>query len=788
MSHRHINDLLRRTLRVHLALAMLLYAVAGQAQDDYVPPEEFQEQPQIDYSPDQGGGQATGLPSTQPVPQPLEQTALPPESATLNLNNADIRILINTVSKATGQNFIVDPRVKGKVTVVSAKPMSKDEIYEVFLAVLQVHGFAAVPADGIVKIVPDATAKQSSVPMGRAGESNSDQLVTRVLQLENVAAGQLVPIIRPLVPQQGHLAAYAPTNVLVITDRASNISRMVDIIRRIDRPDNEEIEIIKLENASASEMVRIIQGVMQKQQQEGGGIPGAPLLTADERTNSILLTGDRASRLRIRTIIAQLDTPLESGGNTKVVFLKYAAAANLVAILQGVIEKSLGDQQQQQPGQPRISIQADETTNSLVITAPSSAVRQLEMIIRQLDIPRAQVLIEAIIAEVSTDLAAELGSQFLVDGSGDGSGPVGGSLFSESFNLNSFITRGATSGVTGGNVPSIGDGLTVAVGDRTADTQFAFILRALKGDAATNILSTPTLVTLDNVEAEIVFGQNVPFVTGSFANTGGVGVTNPFQTIERQDVGITLKVKPQINEGNAIKLQIQQEVSSLETSAVASDVVTNKRAIRTEVMIDDGQTIVLGGLIKDEFRDTVRKVPLLGSIPILGRLFSFTKTQKVKSNLMVFIRPVILEGGASSDHFTSQKYSLIRARQLEAKIGKRGLIRDSAAELPNIEVLFAPVPSHLKAKSTRQLLDVDVTPTAAQPQPQAGKSAPTQPVTATGQPAAQQPETPIEPVTVTGQPAETAAEEQTPAENTEPSESTEERQPDTTALPDIELE
>jgi general secretion pathway protein D len=779
VSHRHINDLLSQSLRVRLALAALLYAAGIHAQDEgqdyYVPPEEFQEQPQ--YFSEQESSPQQGLPSTKPVPQPLEQTPLGPELATLNLNNADIRILINTVSKATGQNFIVDPRVKGKVTVVSAKPMSKNEIYEVFLAVLQVHGFAAVPADGIVKIVPDATAKQSSVPIGQAGESNSDQLVTRVLQLENVAAGQLVPIIRPLVPQQGHLAAYAPTNVLVITDRASNISRMVDIIRRIDRPDNEEIEIIRLEHASASEMVRIIQGVLQRQQQEGG-IPGAPMLTADERTNSLLLTGDKSSRLRIRTIIAQLDTPLESGGNTKVVFLKYAAAANLVAILQGVIDKSLGEQNQA-PGQPRVSIQADETTNSLVITAPSSAVRQLELIIRQLDIPRAQVLIEAIIAEVSTGLAAELGSQFLVDGSGDGSGPVGGSLFRESFDITGFLGRGATGGAVG-NVPSIGDGLTVALGDRNRGTQFAFILRALKGDSATNILSTPTLVTLDNVEAEIVFGQNVPFVTGSFANTGGVGVTNPFQTIERQDVGITLKVKPQINEGNAIKLQIQQEVSSLESSAVASDVVTNKRAIRTEVMIEDGQTIVLGGLIKDEFRDTVRKVPLLGSIPILGRLFSFTKTEKIKSNLMVFIRPVIMEAGASSNHFTSQKYSLIRARQLEAKIGKRGLIKDSAAELPNIEVLFAPVPPHLKAKNTRQLLDDDE---IAPPQSRSAVNAPARPVTATGQPATAGPETRIEPVTVTGQPAQTDTERQSPS----PARTEEERRPDATDLPDIEL-
>jgi general secretion pathway protein D len=805
VTHRHINDL----FQVQLALVALLYVAGVQAQDEgqeYIPPEEIIQQ---DYQPDDSQSQG-GMPTTPQTVQPLEQAPMGPESATLNLNNADIRVLINTVSKATGQNFIVDPRVKGKVTVVSAKPMNKDEIYEVFLAVLQVHGFAAVPADGIVKIVPDATAKQSSVPMGRSGESNSDQLVTRVLTLENVSAGQLVPIIRPLVPQQGHLAAYAPTNVLVITDRASNISRMVDIIKRIDRPENEEIEIIKLENASASEMVRIIQGVMQKQQQEGG-MPGAPLLTADERTNSILLTGDKNSRLRIRTIIAQLDTPLESGGNTKVVFLKYAAAPNLVAILQGIIDKSLGEQQGQPPtpGQPRISIQADEANNALVITAPSSAVRQLELIIRQLDIPRAQVLVEAIIAEVSSGLAAELGSQFLTGGD---NGPIGGSVFTESFDINALVRSGiarkaaseaqnsTAEAAAAAELPELGNGLTVAVGNQSSDgSGFAFILRALKGDSATNILSTPTLVTLDNVEAEIVFGQNVPFVTGSFANTGGAGgATNPFQTIERQDVGITLKVKPQINEGNAIKLQIQQEVSSLETSAVASDVVTNKRSIRTEVMIEDGQTIVLGGLIKDEFRDTVRKVPLLGSIPILGRLFSFTKTEKVKSNLMVFIRPVILEGAVSAGHFTSQKYSLMQARQLESKIDKRGLIKDSAAKLPDINVLFAPVPEELKAKKTRHMQaneQVNETvPVRQDPATQAAPAQPaaSQPVTVTGQPAApaQSQAAPVQPVTATGQPVAPAAEAPATQEQAPPSPaSTEEPKPDVPPeLPDIKLE
>jgi general secretion pathway protein D len=628
------------------------------------------------------------------------------ESATLNLNDADIRVLINTVSKVTGKNFIIDPRVKARVTVVSAKPMAKDELYEVFLSILQVHGFAAVPGEGITKIVPDVNAKQDSIPMG-VRSKDSDQLVTQVIPLENVPANQLVPILRPLIPQQGHLAAYTPTNVLVISDRASNISRIMQIIRRIDRPDNDEIDIVKLEHASATEIVRIVSAIQQQEQRDAGGniLPGSAKLMADERTNSILITGDKASRTRVRGIIVQLDTPLQSGGNTKVIFLKYAAAKDMVTIIKGVSEKT-AEQQQGQPagahpsaGRAQIDIQADEANNALVITAPSSVIRELESIIRQLDIPRAQVLIEAIIAEVSTDLANELGSQLVVDGSDDGKGPLGGIVFPQSFNLGALASQTTGAGALGNT-----SGMLLGVGRQREDgTDFAFILKALKGDAATNILSTPTLVTLDNVEAEIVFGQNVPFVTGSFSNTGGGGSgggnVNPFQTIERQDVGLTLKVKPQINEGTAIKLQIEQEVSSITTSAVTtSDVVTNKRSIKTEVLVEDGQIIVLGGLIEDQFIDTKQKVPVLGSIPILGHLFSFTKTQKIKRNLMVFIRPIILAGQNSADYVTSQKYSLLRARQLEANIDQRGLIKDSAARLPDIEVLFTPMPPQTKNK------------------------------------------------------------------------------------------
>ncbi len=621
------------------------------------------------------------------------------ETATLNLNNADIRVLINTVSEATGKNFIIDPRVKAKVTVVSSKSMSKDEIYEVFLSILDVHGFSAIPGDDITKIVPDVSAKQGAVPTGyNERYTGTDQLVTRVLQLQNVAANQLVPILRPLVPQQGHLAAYTPSNVLVITDNASNIDRLIKVIRRIDRAEQTEIEVRKLEHASASEVVRTVNALMQQQAKDKGGRQTL-MLTTDERTNSVLITGDKASRERVLKIIDQLDIALVTSGNTKVIFLKYANAADLVSILQGISSKAIAEQQGKAgakgaAGRKDVDIQADETNNALVITAQPSMIQQLESIIRQLDIPRAQVLIEAIIAEVSTDLASELGAQFITGGEAGSDNPVGGAFFPD--------LAGNLSGLAENPAAIVGSsGLNVAFGDTSSGNQWAFILRALNGDATTNVLSTPTLVTLDNVEAEIVFGQNVPFVTGSYSSTGAAGgASNPFQTIEREDVGLTLKIKPQINEGDAIKLEIETENSSLATSAVAtSDVVTNKRSIKTEVLVEDAQTIVLGGLIEDRFIDTRQKVPLLGSIPVLGRLFSYTKTQKIKSNLMVFIRPVILKDSVSTDYFTSQKYHLLRARQLEAKIGERGLIKDPAAELPDIELLFAPLPNSSRSPS-----------------------------------------------------------------------------------------
>jgi general secretion pathway protein D len=609
---------------------------------------------------------------------PLGPAVAEDELASLNLRDVDIRVLIDTVSEATGRNFLVDPRVKAKVTLVSSKPMRQEELYEVFLSILQLHGFSAVPAGKIVKIVPDANAKQEAVPTVNGGPpvEAGDQLVTRVMEVKHVAAAQLVPILRPLIPQQGHLAAYPATNVLIISDRAANISRIADIVARIDRAESDEVEVIRLEHASAAELVRVI-NALQQQNQQARQAPGGAVITADERTNSILLAGDTTSRLRLRGLIAHLDTPLETGGNTQVIFLKYAKAEDMASILQGTVEGRPEGQQQAAAGRAEVDIQADEVNNALVITAPPDILRDLRSVIRQLDIRRAQVLVEAVIAEVSTDRSRELGVQHFFDGrKGDPKGEL---------SITNFGSSGSSLLSLIENPQSFGQGLGLAVGDLTEGaTNWLVFVKALAGDAATNILSTPSILTMDNQEAEIVVGQNVPFVTGQFTSTGsGDGVTNPFQTIQRQDVGLTLKVTPQVNEGSSILLEISQEVSSLAAASVsASDLVTNKRSIKTTVNVEDSQIVVLGGLIDDQFQDSEQKVPLLGDVPVLGHLFRFTTTSKTKQNLMVFIHPSIVRDERTAEHYSGQKYSYLRSRQLDAEIRRRGLLRDDAARLP----------------------------------------------------------------------------------------------------------
>ncbi len=630
---------------------------------------------------------------------------------TLNLKDADISAVISTVSEATGRNFIVDPRVKGKITIISSKPMNADEIYKVFLSVLDVHGFAAVDSGNVIKIVPDANAKQIAVPVADERRPGSgDEVVTRVIELRNISAAQLVPILRPLVPQQGHMAAYIPSNMLIISDRASNIARIANIINRIDIRSDDEIELITLSHASAAEVVRIIGALdQQRKAQRGAGAEAgeeSPVLIADERTNSILIGGGKTGRLRLRAILSHLDTPLETEGNTQVYYLRYARAADLVPVLTGV--STSVEQQAQAQNAPAtanrnmpINIQAHENTNALVITAPPDILRALESVIKQLDVRRAQVHVEGVIAEISSTFDAQLGTEWIIDGTPGGTGPVGVSNFPTA--SGSSIVGIAGSVITGTSLPNIGDGLTLGLGRfNSGNINFAALLRALKSDGSTNILSTPTLVTLDNEEAEIIVGEEVPFVTGSFATTGGAtNVTNPFQTIQRQNVGITLRVRPQINEGNAIKLDIEQSIDSLSTSSRAVDLITNTRSIKTSIIVDDGEIIVLGGLIRDDVQERVQKVPLLGDIPLVGWLFRSQSTTKAKTNLMVFLKPSIIRENDVMRQFTSSKYNHMRALQMDVR--DKGLLMlppEEAPVLPVFDEMLALPPSFAREGAT----------------------------------------------------------------------------------------
>lgn len=621
------------------------------------------------------------------------------DEITLNLKDADIRALISTVSKFTGKNFIVDPRIKAKITVISSKTMSPDEVYEVFMSILQVHGFAAVPTGTIIKIVPEVNAKQGPLPLaGNKRLPNSDELITKIVQLDHVPAAQLVPILRPLVPQQGHLAAYNPTNTLIITDHAGNIQRLMDIIAGVDLPESDELEIIPLQHASASEVVRILNSLKQP---AAKGESSKLTLAADDRTNSVLMTGDKSARLKTRATIKHLDTPLEDGGNTHVIYLKYAKAENMVKILTGLTGDSKSKtvkRTARNTGAAKTTtkvtasggsivgsdaiIQADEDTNALIITADPNTLLGIKSVIRQLDIRRAQVLIEAIIAEISTTKDKEVGVGLAVDGSPSSNDdiPIGLSNFGGIGNILAAIGSDDSAAIG----TAISPGLTLAAGGTNSNgTRYALLMRALATDSATNILSTPSIVTLDNEEAEIVVGQNVPFVTGQFTNSATTS-TNPFQTIERQDVGLTLKVTPQLNEGDTIKLDLEQEVSDVIATSEVSGPTTRKRSIKTSVLVDDGGILVLGGLIEENINESETKVPLLGDIPLLGRLFQSSSVSKNKQNLMVFLRPSILRDGADASYATHEKYNYLRS--LQQQVNEEGFeaLDEIKPELPKM--------------------------------------------------------------------------------------------------------
>jgi general secretion pathway protein D len=606
---------------------------------------------------------------------------------TLNWKDADIRIVVEAVSEATGRNFILDPRVTGKVNLLSAEPMSKDAFYEAFLSILQVHGYIAVDSGNLTKILPDATARQFPQGFGTAGSNGPDDLATQVIQVNNVGATQLVPILRPLIPQNGHMVAHAGSNMLIISDRAANLARMVSIIKRIDMASDDEIEVIALQNASATEIVRIMTALTQTQRADGA--PVSTSLVADARTNSVLIGGDKSERLRLRTLIAHLDTPLEDGGDTQVRYLRYADAEELSTKLQAHFTNQAGPPAGQAAGPAsadNVSVWADTTTNAIIINAPPKMMRSLMQIVDKLDIRRAQVLVEAIIVEIIENNQKELGVTVGVEGDSSNT-PIAVTNFPDF--LNGIVQIGTAAGGSTDPTGLIGEGVTLGVG-RISDNgiSFAAILRALEGQADTNIISTPSIVTTDNEEATLNVGQEVPFVTGSFTNAGGAGgAVNPFQTINRQQIGVKLAITPQINEGDSLVLDISQEISNIAQSASgAVDLITNQRIIETTVIVDDGEILVLGGLLEDVLRESDQRVPVLGAIPLVGALFRSRKTEVLKTNLMIFVRAEIMRNTSQTTFQTNAKYNSIRNIQKNNQSGSvqlmPGLARPIIPPLP----------------------------------------------------------------------------------------------------------
>ena len=596
-----------------------------------------------------------------------------------NYREADIRQVIEAVGEVTGRNFLVDPRVNASVTLLSFSPMSTDAFYQAFLATLQVHGFAAIDSGGVIKIVQDANARFLS-----SGPGEGDAYVTQTVALENIGAAQLVPILRPLMPQSAHLAAHQTSNMLILADRASNVSRMLNIISRMDQAGDEEIEVIRLENASANEVVRMLTALNQAAA-AAGGAPAAQI-AADERTNSVLVSGSLNNRLRYRALIAHLDTPNEEGGTTRVRYLNYADAEELATSLQTQFGEAGTTGEGATGPTGGVSIWADVGTNSLVINAPAAVLQDMTAVIDKLDIPRAQVKVDAIIVEVSEDRSGQLGITWALQGAESEDG-VGLTNFGSTSTGVAQLAAAGTDGVDPSLLP---DGITFAIGRiRDSGTSWAAILTALQGDASTNIIATPSIVTLDNEEAEIRVGQEVPFLTGSFAATGAAqGAVNPFQTIQRQEIGTRLAITPQINEGSGVKLTIEQEQSSLSGGASgAVDLVTNTRNISTSVFVDDQQILVLGGLIDDQLIETEQRVPFLGRVPGIGWLFRARSTERVKSNLMVFIRPTILRDSIQSTFETNTKYNYIRDLQQQYAEEPVQLMRDEVRpvlpELPD---------------------------------------------------------------------------------------------------------
>lgn len=603
-----------------------------------------------------------------------------------NFKDTDINEFINIVGKNLERTIIVDPNVRGKISVRSYDMLDEDQYYQFFLNVLQVYDFAVVEMpSGILKVVRSKDAKTSNIPVVEGANRDGDEMITRVVPVYNVPVRELAPILRQLNDQAGggNVVSHDPSNVMMLTGRAAVVNRLVEIIERVDRAGDEEVEIVKLRYASASEMVRIIDSINKSQGKANTGTKSEPRVVADDRTNSVIVSGDIKARQRLINLIQRMDQELESNGNTRVLFLNYAKAEDLVKVLQGVsasiqAEEQGGGTTSRRAGSNReISIDAHEDSNAIVITAEPDMMRSLEEVVRQLDIRRAQVQVEAIIVEVFEGDGNTLGVQWVSEEGGGtqfNNGVIGVGSLAVALRQAEDRETTQTNITANGEVVETTDTIE---GDFTAlasllggangliagviENGWGAVVQAVSTDTNSNILATPHLTTMDNEEAFFIVGQEVPIITGT---TTGSNNSNPFQTVDRQEVGIKLKVTPQINEGDAVQLLIEQEVSSV-SGATSVDISINKREIKTTVIVDDGGTIVLGGLIDEDVQESVSKVPLLGDIPVLGHLFKTTATSKRKRNLMVFLKPTIVRDGATMNTISHRKYNYIRALQLK---------------------------------------------------------------------------------------------------------------------------
>ena len=602
--------------------------------------------------------------------------AAPEEKVSLNFVNADIEEVVKAVSHITGRNFVIDPRVKGTVNIISSTPVAASLAYDILLSTLRMQGFAAVEAGGVTKILPEADAKMY-VSNANDRRGSGEKLVTRIYVLKYESAAQLVPVLRPLIPPNNIIVAYPGSNTLVVTDYASNLRRIEQIVNTIDQPSLATPEIIAVKRASAVELAQTINRLLQDGTVAATGSADSSqrfVLLADARTNSLLVRTENKEKLdRVRDLVSKLDTDTASLGNMHVVYLKNAEATKLAQTLRAVLSgdtsaAAVSSGAPPLPGSPvsNVSsgpsgggmIQADASTNALIITAPSNVYNNMRAVIDMLDVRRAQVFVEALIAEVKVGKEADFGIQWQAAATDNGVSVGGGTNFGTTGNI---ITVG--SNLAAGLPPGLDTGLNIGM---VRDKNLGILARAMQTDANANILSTPNLMMLDNEEAKIIIGQNVPFITGS--QNGTTANPNPFQTIERKDVGLTLKIKPQISEGGTVKMVIYQEVSSVQDLKNPAGVITDKRSLDTTVLVDNGQTLVLGGLIQNQVIQGEFKVPLLGDIPLLGWLFRYETRKISKTNLMIFIRPTILRTAESSQGLTQDRYDYLRSQQEKSQL------------------------------------------------------------------------------------------------------------------------